>query len=324
MISRAAPILQRSRGMPRSVSSIATLVGALSLGCGSCKGGSGSAQGAGDAAPDATGLAPTSSTGLTVLPIPSASVLKMLNPGDLPAYSGATGSIEGDVFVNGDPAPAEMGKSFARCPEAAAMYAKQFRDGEPHADGSRSLADAMVAVQLLGTGIFVPEKNESQLATIDQCAYSARTFVLTYGQRLDVKNLSAPATQKIYAPDFENAPGYALMVAPPGADAVRLYPKLIGRYRLVDKMKNDWMEADVYVIGHPLHSVSNAAGHYRLDGVPIGKRTVNFFHPAIPGDGVNKDVEVRANVVAKLDATLPYVKPKAAPQTDAGKQLVLP
>ena len=98
---------------------------------------------------------------------------------------------------------------------------------------------------------------------------SARTIVLTYGQRLEVKNLSAPATQKIYAPDFENAPGYALMIAPPGADAVKLYPKSIGRYRLVDKMKNDWMEADVYVIGHPLHTVSNTAGHFRLDGVPV-------------------------------------------------------
>lgn len=316
--------MHRPVGMPRSAVSIAILVGTVSLGCGSCKGGdSGStAQVGAEAGDAATPLA--ASTGLTVLPIPSASVLKLLNPGDLPAYSGATGSIEGDVFVTGDPAPAEMGKSFTRCPEAAAMYAKQFREGEPKPDGSRALADAMVAVQLLGTGIFVPEKNEAQLVTIDNCSYSARTVVLTYGQRLEVKNLAAPATQKIYAPDFENAPSYALMIAPPGADAVKLYPKQIGRYRLVDKMKNDWMEADVFVIGHPLHAVSNAVGHFRLDGVPVGKRTVNFFHPAIGGEGVNQEVEVRANVVAKIDATIPFTKPKAAPPVDAGKQLVLP
>jgi hypothetical protein len=312
--------------MRRSLRSIAIVVGTLSVGCGSCKGGdpSGTQPQNAEAASDATGLAPASSTGLTVLPIPSASVLKMLNPTDLPAYGGATGSIEGDVFVTGESSPAEMGKSFTRCPEAAAMYSKQFREGDPRPDGSRPLADAMIAVQLLGTGIFIPEKNESQLVTIDQCSYSARTFVLTYGQRLDVKNLAAPATGRIYAPDFENAPGYALMIAPPGADAVKLYPKVIGRYRLVDKMKNDWMEADVYVIGHPLHAVSNAVGHYRLDGVPIGKRTVNFFHPAIPGEGVNKDVEVRANVVAKLDGMITYARPKDAAKPDAGKQVVLP
>ncbi len=303
---------------------IAILVGTFATGCGGC----GQDKPApiptenADAATEATALA--ASQGLTVLPVPSASVLKMLNPGDLPVYSGQTGSMEGDVFVTGDPAPPEMGKSFERCPEAAAMYSKQFRDGPPRADGSRPLADAMVAVQLLGTGIFVPEKNEAQLVTIDQCSYSARTFVLTYGQRLDVKNLAAPATKKIYAPTFENAPDPALMIATPGSDPVHLYPKVIGRYRLVDRIKNDWMEADVFVIGHPLHAVSNAVGHYRLDGVPVGKRTVNFFHPVIPGEGVNKDVEVRTGVVQKLDVVLSYAKPKAVPQKDAGHQVVLP
>src|SRR5581483_8475199 len=304
----AGPLARRGRGRGQSfpgmtrilhsrlemrlfLLSIAIFVG----GCGSCKGGeTGNPQGASpDSSSSATTLASAApSQGLTVLPIPSASVLKMLNPNDLPAYNGPVGSIEGDVFVTGDPAPAEMGKSFTACPEAASLYAKQFRDGPPRADGSRPLADAIVAVQLVGTGLFVPEKNESVLVTIDQCSYSTRTVVLTYGQRLDVKNLADPATKKLYAPEFENAPSYALMIATPGADPVKLYPKSVGRYRLVDKIKNDWMEADVFVIGHPLHAVSNAVGHFRLDGVPIGKRTLNFFHRAIPGEGVNKDVEV--------------------------------
>jgi len=62
---------------------------------------------------------------------------------------------------------------------------------------------------------------------------------------------------------------------------VRLYPAQIGRYRLIDRAKNDWMEADVYVIGHPLHAVTDEQGHYRIEGVPVGKLKIAAQHPAI-------------------------------------------
>lgn len=305
---------------------IAIAVGMLSAGCDGCKHEE-SAQippPLADGGEAATGLATAAPTGVAVLPIPSASVIAALNPGGLPPYSGPTGSVEGDVRVTGDPAPATMGKSFVPCPEAAAVYGKQFRDGPARPDGSRALADAIVAVRMTGGGIFVPEKNEAQLVTIDKCAYSARTVVLTFGQRLEVKNLADPASKKLYAPTFENQGAPALMIAPPGGDAVKLYPKQMGRYRLVDKIKNDWLEADVFVIGHPLHGVSDVAGHYRVDGIPVGKRTVNASHPAIPGGGVDSEVEIRANVVTRLDVTLPYTKAAPPPQKDAGAQAVLP
>jgi hypothetical protein len=265
---------------------------------------------------------------VSTIPVPSASVFAALNPGNFPPYSGPTGSIEGDILVKGDEAPAVMGKSFVACPEAAETYQKAFREGPRRADGARTLADAIIAVQIMGSGLFVPERNEAQTVFIDRCAFSARTIVLTYGQRLEVKNLEPAGSRRLYAPAFVNQSDPALMIAPPGgADPVKLYPKKMGRYLLGDKLKQDWMEADVFVIGHPLHAVSDAKGHYRLDGIPIGKRTINVRHPAVvtaDAKGVDKEVEIRENVVLKLDVTLDYAKPKAPPPSDAGTELVLP
>jgi hypothetical protein len=101
----------------------------------------------------------------------------------------------------------------------------------------------------------------------------------------------------------------------------------MGRYQLGDKMKQDWMDADVYVIGHPLHAVSDAKGHYRLDGIPVGQRIINVRHPVVTPDtakGVDNKIDIRENVVTKLDVTLDYTKPPVQAKPDAGPELVLP
>jgi len=309
--------------MPRTASAIAILVGTLALGCDGCKGDSGSNGVKPTGSADATALAPSGSAPVTVIPVPSASVLKTLNPGDLPVYDGATGIVEGTLLVSGDPAPPAMGRSFEKCPAAKDVYAKQFREGTPRPDGNRPLADAIVAIEMATSGLFVPERREAELLTVSDCTPSARTVVLTYGQRLEVKNASPDATKRTFAPQFENWPEHALMLATPGADPVRLYPKALGRYRLVDRAGQDWFEADVFVIGHPLHAVTDLAGHFRIEGVPVGKRKVDVRHPAIDAHVV-KEIDVKQNVVEKVDLVLPNTRPAVAPPRDAGPSVLLP
>src|SRR5689334_21958384 len=58
---------------------------------------------------------------LNATPNPTASVAAAVNPQNLPAYSGPTGSVEGTVTVTGDP-PAKEALDFSRCPDASKAW----------------------------------------------------------------------------------------------------------------------------------------------------------------------------------------------------------
>lgn len=251
------------------------------------------------------------------VPISSASVMAAVNPQGLPPYAGPTGAVEGTIYVSGDPAPPQMGQAFDGCATAASVYGKQFREGAPLADGRRPLGDAMVGITGY-SGFYLPEGKDSQKITIDGCAFSQRTIVLTLGQALEVQNLS----NDVFAPELENQPAPALMMAAPKSDPVRLYASRVGRYRVIERTKHPWMEADLFVIGHPLHAVTDMTGHFRIDGVPVGKLTVGAIHPFIVSslDGgqqqdVRKEIDVQSGVVTKVELTIPYAKVAPRPPT---------
>jgi hypothetical protein len=70
----------------------------------------------------------------------------------------------------------------------------------------------------------------------------------------------------------------------------------------------------VFVAVTSLHSTTDTKGHYRIDGVPVGKMTVEVFHPAITThDAVKKEVDVRDGVVTTVDLTIPNEKPAVQP-----------
>jgi hypothetical protein len=245
------------------------------------------------------------------LPIPKEVVESTINRDHLPDYTGPTGVLEGTVYVTGDPAPPIMGKNFDKCPAAADVYSKAFREGAPRPDGSRPLADTILEVIPSSgyTDAIVREKEPNVHATIANCAYGARTYVMTFGQALEVKNDHAGP---LFAPYFENQPSPAVLVATPGGDPVRLYPKNLGRYRMIDRVGNAWLEADVFVIANSVHAVSDVKGHYRIEGVPVGKMTLNAYHPAIE-HAFNKELDVKDGVVTTMDVTIPNDKAAVRP-----------
>lgn len=229
--------------------------------------------------------------------IPTASVLAVVNPFDAAPYDGPSGSIEGTVTVSGDPPPSSN-LDFSKCPSAEPIDGKLFRVGPNDA-----LADAVVAVQAFPTQ-FIPEKNEAKTVHIEGCTYAERTITLTFGQRLDVKNDG----DLIIFPGLEPLTTPAMMAAPPHGDPVRFYPPKPGRYRLVDLGGRKYMTVDVFVSPHPMHATTDVKGHYRIDGIPVGKRQVQAHHPAI-GDGPKatvRDIDIVAGVVQKLDFVVKY------------------
>jgi hypothetical protein len=251
------------------------------------------------------------STPMNVTPLPAASVAAFMNPAHLPPYTGPTGSLEGTIRVDGPPSPEMKGVDYSRCPAAARVYGKVFREGPAGADGLRPLADVLVAVTGY-TGYYVPERGEGAKITIDDCAFASRTVAMTFGQRLEVANRAAD----LWAPTLAQAPMPVLMMATSKGDPVLLYPPHPGYFTLVDKEKHEWAQADVYALLHPLHAVSDEAGHYRIDGIPVGKLKVNARLRVLQRE-TSADVEILANVVQKADLVLHYT-PGAQTTGDAG------
>lgn len=248
---------------------------------------------------------------LNATPVPTASVAAMVNPDRLPPYSGPTGSIEGTITVTGDPAPATPA-DFSRCPDAEKTWGHAFREGPAGPGGARPLADAIVVVTGY-KGFYLPETQEAKELRIEGCATTTRTLTLTFGERIEVKNLS----KDFWTPMLEPGPNIVLMMATPGGDPAKIYPKKPGHYLLLDRDRK-YAVVDVYAFLHPLHTASALTGYYRIDGVPVGKLKVSSTHPHIDANA-EADVTVAAGVVHKVDLVLKNVNKDAgaAPARDA-------
>jgi hypothetical protein len=240
-------------------------------------------------------------------PLPKALVDSVVNPEHLPPYNGPTGSVEGTIVVIGPPSP-DVKIDATQCPAAIDTYGKLFREGTPAApDGPRPLADTVV-IAVGYAGYYVPELRPAKQVAIGlNCAYPSRTITMTFGQRLEVTNQS----KYPFAPTIEaQASPAVMMTAPLGmGDPVRLYPRRPGHSAMGDLMQ-PFVRQDLYVLRYPLHAVSDADGHYRIDGVPVGKMSVRALHPTVASEA-QVSVDIVANVVAKADLTLEYA-PKAA------------
>jgi len=264
----------------------------------------------------AAGSASPSTASSGAFPITASSVDSVVNPQNLPVYDGPTGSVEGIIRVKGPAAP-PVHVDTSKCPAALDTYGKLFRDGPPDTpDGARPLADAVVVA--VGTAdhsaFYLPEKNPIVHLTVGpNCAYPSRTIALTYGQWLEVSN----QTKLLFAPVIDQTQTPAIMVAPPleNGEPVKIYPTRAGHFLLTDRMEV-FVREDLYVFRHSLHAVSDRSGHYRIDGVPVGKLNIGVHHPTVDADA-EVPVEVVAGVVQKVDLTITY-DPKLKARNDGG------
>ena len=233
-------------------------------------------------------------------PIPLKDVQSAINSRGIPPYAGPTGVVEGTVSIAGDAPPEKPLSLPPSCAGAAATYGKLFREGD-----NRVLADAVVAVT--GYDAFVPAKSDVVHVAIRDCAYSARTYTVTFGQRIDVENLD---DDNSFIPVLLGSKFTAFNVAVPKrssgrdikTDPVRLYPQSPGHYALGDYMKRDWMLADVIVLKYSTHAVSGVDGRFRIEGVPVGEVEVNAWLPSIDSAGTKK-----ANVVDGATTVVDFV-----------------
>ncbi len=249
-----------------------------------------------DAPPVLTVIPPPSATVEVVAPpVTSAQISASNNPSGLPVYTGPFGVIEGKLTYKGAPPGAEPQELPipGRCKVAADTYAHHFRVAS---DGG--LGDAIVAVT--GFEKYVEPEGEAVSTKIQGCAYSTRTLVLTFGQRLEISNLD----DESYVPHLYGAQNPVQMVAVPHGPPVKIYPRAIGRFKLADDMRRPWMEAEVLVFKFATHAITSPAGTYRVARVPPGQVTVGAWHPKLSksfAPQATRDVTVVAGKTTTVD-----------------------
>ncbi|HEY3253612.1 MAG TPA: hypothetical protein VGJ91_06675 [Polyangiaceae bacterium] len=230
------------------------------------------------------------------LPIDPKIVSAAVNSKGEAPYTGPTGTISGVISVTGDPAPdmPEVTAGIpADCASAKETYGKLFREG-----AGRGLADAVVGVT--GYSGYVPEEIPGQFADANGCAWNARTYVLTFGQSLDVRSRDS----RPYVPDLMGAKLKAQLVALPRGDAIHLYPEQPGRYQLTDSMRL-FMLAEVLVVKFPTHAVTGLDGHYVIPRIPVGKVKVSALLPATMQQ-IEKEVEVHAGELVDVPLSIAF------------------
>jgi hypothetical protein len=261
-----------------------------------------------DGASTAKSSAPRATAPANALVTPSASVTAVVNPENLPPYTGPVGIVEGTVLVRGPESPEVPNLNVRSCPAALDTYGKMFRAGPPRADGLRPLGDAVVAITGYA-GYYLPEAAEAHRVAIGaNCGYRQRTIAMTYGQRLEVVNDSKVP----FAPYLDGVFQPAVMMAPPerNGEAVKIYPPRPGHYHVLDQLQL-FVTEDLYVLRQSLHAVTDLLGHFRIEGVPTAALKVGAQFAGI--GQAQRDVEVRANVVENVEIVLTYTPSDAAP-----------
>jgi hypothetical protein len=105
----------------------------------------------------------------------------------------------------------------------------------------------------------------------------------------------------------------AVMIPAPNGDPITIYPDKPGYARITDRMGSP-LTGDLYTFQQPLHTVSDASGHYRIDGIPVGNSKINVRLRTI-NNNVTKPLTIKDGVVEHVDIVLTY-KASAPPPAD--------
>lgn len=210
--------------------------------------------------------------------------------------------ITGTVTLKGTP-PAEKEitplKDDATCGKfhtGAAPMTKFYAVG---ANGG--LADAVVMLK----GITGKSSGASAPAMIvDQkgCLYTPQIFAVQTGQTITVKN-SDPVLHNVHTvPAVAGNEEKNMAQMPNGADMNMTFSKA----ETFLKFKCDvhpWMFAWVTVVDHPYFAVSDKEGKFTIKDVPAGKYTITALHRKGAPQGIDQEIEVKADG-AKADFTV--------------------
>lgn len=138
-------------------------------------------------------------------------------------------------------------------------------------------------------------------ALLDQkgCVYRPAVVATRAGQSLKVRN-SDPLLHNVRAMNAgERMPIFNVMMPVENLTIDKKLPTQAGLVELQCDV-HPWMHAWAVTFAHDLYAVTDADGHFRIDGVPVGHHPVKLWHPRMGLRRVELDVQADAGTTLEL------------------------
>ena len=203
------------------------------------------------------------------------------------------GTVEGHVKLTGTP-PAN-----ARIPMGADPNCLTINAGKKVAQETilRAADGSLANVFAFAKGSFA-KSGAPAAAVIDQraCTYHPRIQGAQVGQTLEVRNSDA-TLHNIHSMTTK---GNAFNTGQPNAGMVFRYTLKSEEVMLHVKCDvHPWMTGYIGVLSHPYYSVSDAAGNFKIVGLPAGKQTITVWHEQY--GPLTQVVDVKAGASTKVE-----------------------
>lgn len=207
--------------------------------------------------------------------ITSAPVPAEVPAASAPAVSGPTGALKGRVLYQGQ-APAPQQTAIAGNPECAAMHpGGKVQNEELLVSADGGVANVFVYIKEGLEGRSFPAPASKHTVSNKNCVYVPHVSGVQVGQTVELLNEDA-TLHNMHSYSTANR---SWNVGLPFKN-MKLN-KSFDKPEVMVKLKCDvhpWMLGYVGVVAHPFFAVTGADGGFRIEGIPAGEYTVEFWH----------------------------------------------
>lgn len=221
----------------------------------------------------------------------AAAALTLLLPSLADAQRSLTGTIEGTVSVGGTTIPSSTRVENSTDPEVCGIeHSLQDLVVSPETRGVRY---TIVTIEGVEDGRVPSHEPERLVIDNRDCRFVPHVMVATIGDTIVAVNSDSTLhNTHYYGPMRSNI---AL------AEEGMAVPRPTRRLGLVTVLcdVHGWMKAYIRIDPHHLHAVTDASGHFRIEGIPPGDYQLRFWHERLGERLV--DLEIRAGDDRNVD-----------------------
>ena len=227
---------------------------------------------------------------LVLVACPRGSVSTSAAPDSGPPRS-AQGALEGTLLLL-PPLPARLPR-LATNASAAKVCGTSVSDDALNVSPKGALKDAVV---FLESGPIPGDEKVLPSDTLDQkgCAYSRPVLAARAGSHLSFLN----SDELVHTIRSEGMGRAAFNFAMPltGMRVTRVLPAAPGVLQLTCDV-HPWMRAVVRTFSHSLFAITDASGHFRIEGVPEGAHALRVWHPRLGEAVLAQDVHAEGALI---------------------------